>query len=243
MPVSRRKRQQQRPSVAPRPSSTSMSGTEQPQRSASTDRPSPLSWILLAVGVLVFVVAIGGLLLSTRRPSTLVGPLVQGNPPAPDFTLPDQDGKPVHLAGLRGKVVAVTFLYTNCLDVCPLIAGKLAQAQQQLGKDASKVEILAVSVDPVHDTPEAVKRFDDEHHVGPGWHYLIGHIDELRPVWLSYGIGTDAASVKAGAPDPEQLDHTAIIYMIDRQQRLRLALDSNFTIPDFVQDVQVLSRE
>ena len=55
--------------------------------------------------------------------------------PAPPFALTSQDGKPVALAALRGKVVAVTFIYTGCPDICPLLTEKMAQVQDELGDE------------------------------------------------------------------------------------------------------------
>lgn len=54
--------------------------------------------------------------------------------PAPPFTLISQHGKPVALADLRGKVVAVTFIYTGCPDICPLLTQKMVDVQNQLGR-------------------------------------------------------------------------------------------------------------
>ncbi|HZQ36500.1 MAG TPA: SCO family protein, partial [Dehalococcoidia bacterium] len=83
--------------------------------------------------------------------------------PAPDFTLHTADGRPFTLSDLRGRAVVLTFLYTHCLDVCPAIAGRLALADKQLGKTASKVAFVSVSVDPEGDTPASVEQFSEEH--------------------------------------------------------------------------------
>ena len=206
---------------------------------------------LLAAGVLIFVAGLAGLLLSFHaRSQQLIGPTISGNTPAPNFSLTDQNGQPIQLASLRGKVVALTFLYTNCPDVCPLIATKLGQADQQLGADRARVDLLAVTVDPVHDTPTAVRTFDVEHQLQQNnWHYLLGSVAQLTPVWKSYFVGTDAAqapgspATKVSAPTPQLVGHTAIVYLIDRQGKLREALDANFTPQDFLHDVRVLAQQ
>ena len=99
--------------------------------------------------------------------------------PTPDFTLTDQSGQKVSMADQRGKLVLLTFLYTNCPDVCPLITQNLNQALQMLGTKRDDVRVLAVSVDPEGDTPKAVDEYAKAHHLLPEFHYLIGSRDEL----------------------------------------------------------------
>ena len=70
-----------------------------------------------------------------------------------DFSLPDTSGKTRTLADYKGKVVVLFFGYTHCPDVCPTTMAELAQALQQLGPtDASRVQVLFVTVDPERDT-------------------------------------------------------------------------------------------
>src|SRR5947209_8914395 len=82
-----------------------------------------------------------------------------GSQPAPDFRLTDQFGKRVSLSQFRGKPVVLTFLYTHCPDVCPLTAEKLHTTVLDLGKDASRVAVIAISMDPKGDTRGAVVNF------------------------------------------------------------------------------------
>ncbi len=244
----------------------SRGATRQPKGRPQTNNPSaapatqPLvnprtGWLgpwlfLLLGGVLALAVGLAGLVVTLHRQADqLVGPLLSDSPPAPDFALQDQNGQRVQLSTLRGQVVALTFLYVNCPDVCPLIASKLGQAQHQLGADNAHVALLAVTVDPEHDTPDAVRRFSAEHQLqGPNWHYLLGSLPELLPVWKSYYVGTDAAQVpgapasKVSTPTPLLVNHTAIVYLIDPGQRVRVALDANFAVSDFLQDVRALAH-
>jgi protein SCO1 len=232
-------------------SGTTKGGPSGQRNAAPSGIPSAV-YVLLATGAVIFTAGLAGLLLSLHaRPQQLTGPTISGNPPAPDFTLKDQNGQSVQLSALRGKVVALTFLYTNCPDVCPLIATKLGQADQQLGADRNKVALVAVTVDPTNDTTTAVQRFDAEHQLQQqaNWHYLLGTVAQLTPVWKSYFVGTDAASVpgapatQVSTPTPQLVNHTAIIYLIDRQGNLREALDANFTPQDFLHDVKVLEQD
>jgi protein SCO1/2 len=235
----------------PRPVTTGRAAKPPATSRGAAPRVPIAVYVLLAAGVLLFVAGLGGLLFSLHaRSQQLLGPTISGDTPAPDFTLTDQNGQPVRFADLRGKVVALTFLYTNCPDVCPLIATKLGQADQQLGADRARVALLAVTVDPVHDTPAAVRAFNVEHQLQQAnWHYLLGSVAQVTPIWKSYFVGTDAAQVpgspatKVSAPTPQLVNHTAIVYLIDPQGRLREALDANFTPQDFLHDVRVLAQQ
>jgi protein SCO1/2 len=198
-----------------------------------------MAWIAVALAA-VLVIAVAGLVFGIRRGTTpgLAGGVFSDMPQAPDFTLRDQNGQAVTMSQLRGKVVALTFLYTHCPDVCPLMASQLAAADQRLGADARNLELVSVSVDPVGDTLPAVKKFTEDHNLAgqPNWHYLIGSPGELQPVWEAYHVGSSPSS--AGAI--QGVDHSAMVYLADRSGKLRVILASNFTVSDFVQDVRTL---
>src|SRR5262245_41609611 len=83
--------------------------------------------------------------------------------PAPNFVLRDQRGRLVSMAEQRGHWAVVTFLYTHCPDVCPLIAANLNQAIQTPAGRRAGLHVLAVSVDPARDTPAAVRRYARDH--------------------------------------------------------------------------------
>jgi protein SCO1/2 len=158
------------------------------------------------------------------------------DPPSssPDFTLEDPvAGEQVSMADQRGKVVLVTFLYTNCPDVCPLITQNLNQALKQLGAGKDDVRVLAVSVDPEGDTPEAVREYAKAHHLVPEFHYLIGTHDELLQVWKAY-------KVAAVERNPELVDHTAYTKLVDQEGQGRVIYDSGVTSAEVVHDVKVL---
>lgn len=164
-----------------------------------------------------------------------------------DFRLPDPDGRLVSLGSLRGKVVVLTFLYTHCPDVCPLIADTLHRAYGMLGPTARETAFVAVSVDPRGDTPDAIREFLHRHRLVGELIFLRGSLAQLRPVWAHYYVGTDAKEVTPQAvavsrPAPDQVAHTAIVYVIDPQGKIRVFLPSNFDPKDLVTDVQALVR-
>lgn len=76
-----------------------------------------------------------------------------------DFHLADPSGKPLSLADFRGKVVVLFFGYTHCPVVCPTTLADLAQVMRMLGKDADRVQVLFITIDPERDTPELLAKF------------------------------------------------------------------------------------
>ena len=177
------------------------------------------------------------ILLVSCAPEALAGTDL-GNEPAPDLTLLDgRTATPLTLSSLRGKVVVLTFLYTNCPDACPLTAEHFRQAQRDLGADADRVELVAVTVDPERDTPAAVQEFSRAHGLDRNWHYLIGQRAQIAPVLQAYGIGTipDTASGLVG--------HSDAIYLIDAKGRARVLLHTEELPSVLVQDLRILLRE
>jgi protein SCO1/2 len=158
--------------------------------------------------------------------------------PAPDFALRDARGGTLDTRELRDRPYAVTFLFTNCPDVCPLIGQELGQALDLLGRRASEIAVVAVSVDPVGDTEESVRAWLRRHHLPRNFHYLIGSRDELQPVWSSYYVGPQQLGVR------ESL-HTASIWLIDRRGRWRTKFSAGVPVPprDIAHDLGVLLRE
>src|SRR6266571_3643239 len=123
--------------------------------------------IVLVVAVLGARTHLGGTTPGSALPTMANSSGLQGTDlggtPAPDFRLTDQFGKPISLSEFKGKPVILTFLYTHCPDQCPLTAEKLHAVMQNLGSDAQRVTMLAVSTDPKGDTTVAALKFSQAH--------------------------------------------------------------------------------
>lgn len=104
--------------------------------------------------------------------------------PAPEFTLTTTDGGRLSLSDLRGKVVAVTFIYATCTDTCPLLTAKMAGMQKRLGPDfGPRVRFVSITVDPERDTPAVLTQYARNHGANPvGWAFLTGTPGEIRDV-------------------------------------------------------------
>ena len=191
--------------------------------------------------LLVFGAAVGGCGSAshdggTTTTSTLEGLVIQPPKPTPALALRNYTGQPVDLSAFRGKAVLVTFVYTHCRDVCPLIVSNLAAAQQQLGAEARRLQIIAVTVDPKNDTPLAVKHFLAARDATGRMDYLIGSYKQLLPIWKAWGIAVTVNKYE----DAE--DHTAVVFGITPSGKIVVAYPSSFTPADIVHDVPLLAR-
>ncbi|HEX4109576.1 MAG TPA: SCO family protein [Solirubrobacteraceae bacterium] len=144
-------------------------------------------------------------------------------------------GPPVSVAADRGKAVFVTFLYTHCPDVCPLIASSLHTAMTELGPRAADVRLIAVSVDPHGDNPTDVAAFLHEHQLNGQMKYLLGTAAQDAPVWKSWYVGSSQ-----DVSSPQFVNHTGVVYGIDASGHLMTAYQPNFAPSAIVHDVTPL---
>jgi len=187
-----------------------------------------LTAVVCALGVAVACAGCGG----TKTPPQpeFRGTVVEPTAAAPAFTLTDQAGHAVAMTAQRGHYVVVTFLYTHCPDVCPVIAGMLNQALKTPIAHRAGLRVLAVSVDPKGDTPAAVRRFIRVHQLLPTFRYLTGTRAQLQPVWNAFHIASTPGAKGT-------VSHTAVEYLIDPQGRERLIYDSTVTTAEVVHDL------
>src|SRR5689334_1479924 len=159
--------------------------------------------------------------------------------PAPGFTLTAQNGEPLSLRDLRGKVVVVTFIYTSCTDTCPMLTAKLAAIKRKLDGDGkSDPFFVAITVDPERDTPEVLRAYAEAHDAQPpGWAFLTGTADQIRDVTQGYGVYHKKQ-------ERGDVDHTFLTSLIDREGMLRVQyLGVRFKPEEFIADVRSLIRE
>jgi protein SCO1 len=125
----------------------------------------------------------------------------------PNIELTTQDGKKVHFYDdlIKGKIVAVAFIYTTCQYACPLETARMAQVQKKLGdRVGNDIFFYSISIDPVHDTPEALKAYMEKFHVGPGWTFLTGKKEDIDFLQKRLGVYSDP-SVNADGHLPHLL--------------------------------------
>jgi protein SCO1/2 len=202
-----------------------------------------LAGLLVALGVALFLLI---------RPSSTTGidgtrvasgrsyaGLAETKPlPAPPLRLENYLGTPVNIASYRGKAVFVTFLYTHCPDVCPLIASHLHTALTMMpAAERRQLAIIAVSVDPRGDTPATVAKFLQTHEMTGRMQYLIGSAAALHAVWGDWDV-----SAGAQTSDPEVVAHSALIYGITARGKVAVVYPANFSPAEIVHDAPLLAR-
>src|SRR5215469_7821275 len=204
---------------------------------------SRLSVIVLALLVVVFVLV----LQSPQGLSQLLRgfipganqPVLQGTDlggtPAPDFRLSDQFGAPISLSEMKGEPVILTFMYTHCPDICPLTAEKLHTVIQELGPNAQRIAVVAISTDPKGDTTASALAFSKVHRMVDYWHFLTGTEKTLAPVWSAYSIYAQ--------PQSGSITHSTGLYIIDKQGNERVFLGDDFTPAQVSTDLKILLSE
>jgi len=172
--------------------------------------------LLVAVGLGALALAgAAAAALLILRPDDAAGDYRGSEPPArmtlPDFTLPDYTGASVSSQELRGKVVLLTFLDSQCTEACPIIASQIARTLERLTpEERAEIAPIAISTDPEEDTPEAVRSFLEKNRAAGTLRYLVAPVERLRPLWESFQI---AASVDTGIDTL----HSAPVRIYDRE--------------------------
>jgi len=135
-----------------------------------------------------------------------------------ELALVGHDGKPRTLADFRGKVVAIFFGFTQCPDVCPTALSTAAEALRRLGPDAARVQVLFVTIDPERDTAELLSRYVPAFH--PSFLGLYGDAEATARAAKEFKVLY--RKVPGQTPDTYTMDHTAGMYLLDPQGRLRV---------------------
>lgn len=157
----------------------------------------------LVAGLLIMFWAMGGVS-KVAQPAAIGGP----------FQLTDQNGKAVTDKSLKGKPTLIFFGYTHCPDVCPTSLFEISEVLRAMGKDADKVNALFISVDPERDTRAAMKDYLSS--FDPHLQGLSGDPAETAKVISSYRVYAKKIPTKDG---DYTMDHTALIYLMDREGR------------------------
>lgn len=151
--------------------------------------------------------------------------------PAAEIDLPDQNGNNFRLSEMRGKVVLVSFGFTNCVDECPLTMAHIKLAMDQLGDRSNGVQVVLVSTDPVRDTPQALQDFLGK--FDPSFLGIPGTVNDLKKVWDDYGV-----VVLDGGET-----HSSLTYVIDKSGNLRVTFDPEMAPEDIAHDLEIMLAE
>jgi protein SCO1/2 len=150
---------------------------------------------------------------------TYAGSVIDPPRSVADFTLTDQHGRAFSLGNERYKLALIYFGYTYCPDVCPMSLADMARVKEILRSKASSVLFVMITVDPERDTPQVLGRrlavFD------PSFIGLTGDKAELKRLWDDFGVYVEREDTKGSAAG-YLMAHSASLYLVDQQRRLRL---------------------
>jgi cytochrome oxidase Cu insertion factor (SCO1/SenC/PrrC family) len=120
----------------------------------------------------------------------------------PDIPVVDQDGKHLHFYGdlIKGKTVAINFIFTTCTTICPPLTATFRRVQQELATSAPEAQLISISVDPATDTPPRLNDFAAKFKAGPGWTFVTGDQTEITSLLKALGAGVS-----------DKNDHTPMI--------------------------------
>ena len=182
-----------------------------------------------SVVLLSIMLMMAGQVLAGDEPLPVIGP-------APDFELITQDNTSLRLSALRGKVIALSFIFTRCAGPCPLLTAKLVGIQKQLGDAAGEdIYFVSVTIDPQYDRPDVLKSYALA--MGSdlsGWVFLTGTPGQIKTVGRSYGVFHEKQS-------DGDVEHNVLTSLIDREGNLRVQyMGERFNPAEFLHDLQGL---
>lgn len=156
---------------------------------------------------------------------------------ATDFTLEDHKGQWVRLSAQRGHVVVITFIYTSCREVCHLLTARLVEVLREAGPAAGKVVVLAITVDPEHDSRTVLNEYaESQGATGKGWHFLRGQRPQVERLAAAYGVAIRRQS-------NGDIDHTLLTSLVDPRGDLRVQYSgARFRVSEFVDDLAQLTK-
>ena len=202
--------------------------------SGRTSRPGAL----IGGVVLAIIVVVAALFLLNRNQEPAYayhGGVFSPARAAAPLDLTDTNGQPFSLDQLKGDVALVYFGYTTCPDVCPTTLTDMQAVKDDLGKDADRVKVVMVTIDPERDTQAklgAYLAFFD-----PGFIGLRGDADQIEQIKKDYGITVERVEYPDSATK-YLLNHSALVYLIDPDGNLLLTFPYG-TDPSFMaQDVE-----
>ncbi|ARO86610.1 SCO family protein [Nitrosospira lacus] len=155
-----------------------------------------------------------------------------------DFKLTDHMGKSRTLADFKGKAVVLFFGYTHCPDICPTTMGEVAAALQKLGKDATRVQVLFVTVDPERDTPERLAQYLSA--FGPAFLGLHGDPQSTKNIASEFKVVYQKQM--GNSPNHHTMDHSSGTYIFDPKGKLRLYISNGAGRDVFAHDIVELLR-
>jgi protein SCO1 len=129
-----------------------------------------------------------------------------------DLELVDADGRPRRFMSevVEDRIVALSFIYTSCTTICPVMSAIFAAVQEEIGdRLGPEIRLVSISIDPATDIPHRLKRYAEQFGAGPGWTFLTGERSRVDQVLTGLG---------AYAPNFE--DHPSMVLVGDARRNV-----------------------
>lgn len=193
--------------------------------------------VLLAGALLALVLILSGCSQTYKFHGTPYDPVI----PAPEITGVNLDNTPFTLSGLQDRVKVVFFGYTFCPDICPLTLANMKSVSEQLTEaQRAETSFIFVSFDPARDTPERLASYVGAFNEDFYGLYLAD--DELARVKKEYGVYAEKRVLEASQSAADYLiDHTAFVYIIDKENNLREIFAHDAPKGDIAADIAYLA--
>ena len=160
--------------------------------------------------------------LAAHRLTPVRPAVLRDDGPVPDFTLTDQAGRPVTRASLAGSVWVADFIFTRCAGQCPLMSAQMAELQRVF-EPLSGVRLVSFTVDPAHDTPEALAAYASHYGASAArWQFVTG---EQEAIWRLAREGF-RLGVGEGESATEPITHSVRLVLVDSRGHIRGTYDA-----------------
>jgi protein SCO1/2 len=159
----------------------------------------------------------------------------------PDFTLTNQDGKPVSLHDFKGKALAITFIYARCPlpDYCTRMSTNFSDLAKQL-TSADNIRLLTISFDPENDTPAKLKKYgqaymgNDKEYLFTNWQLAVGKDADVRKIADFFGM-----EYHTDENDKAKINHTLVTAVIDPSGKVtRIFTGNSWTAPQLLAELK-----
>lgn len=162
---------------------------------------------------------------------------ISGTKIGSNWALTGMDGKPYSSSNFSGKVQLVFFGFTQCPDICPTTLAELSEVMRSLGDQASRVQVLMITVDPERDTPEVLRAYVSG--FNPSFLGLTGTPAQIKQVAASFkAYYAKAPAAKGGYT----MDHSSSFYLLDPKGEARVLVSNNAGSAALVHDIKLLLK-
>jgi protein SCO1/2 len=149
----------------------------------------------------------------------------------PPITLVRADGRPIDLKSELddGRAVVMTFIYTTCTSICPVISQTFEQLQDKLGPQLSHVHLVSITIDPENDTPARLREYAAKFGAGPEWQYYTGTVDATIAAQKAFNVYRD-----------DKMDHNPVVFVRAAPGKPWLRVDGFATADELVHSYRQL---